>query len=273
MQTGANGTPCYTTWAIEILPFMEQDSVYRRYDQSKLNTDAVNYAALATQRIKSYECPSDNLIGTQDIPASGPDTTRLWAHGSYRAVSGQIQMAISWGCWDTFEPSKWPNNQIDVRYKGLLHGTATAYNGIATQTASDSGHSVSEMGGPERLDAVPDGTSNTLMVGENTFNDVTRRATFWAYTYASYNQSSVWPESRALTNKYGDVNVAGSGCAAPPGLYGDQPCKRAFGSNHPNSGSNFVMGDGSVRYVISGVDMNLLSGMATMQGGETAILP
>jgi len=280
MQSGRNGAACYSTWAIEILPFMEQDSVYRRYDQSKLNTDAVNYAALATQRIKPYECPSDNLIGTQDIPASGPDTSRPWAHASYRAVSGQIQMAISWGCWDTFEPERWPNNQMDARYKGLLHGTATAYNGIAAQTYVDpgTGKPLSDMGGPERLDAVPDGTSNTLMVGENTFVDPPtlpgpRRATFWAYTYASYNQSSVWPESRALTNRYGDTNVAGTGCSAPPGLYGDQPCKRAFGSNHPNTGSNFVMGDGSVRYVIGGVDMNILSGMATMAGGELGVLP
>src|SRR5512144_504946 len=27
MQTGANGTPCYSTWTIEILPFMEQQAI------------------------------------------------------------------------------------------------------------------------------------------------------------------------------------------------------------------------------------------------------
>src|SRR5690242_3745713 len=39
MQTGANGTACYTTWAIEILPYMEQDNLYRGYNQLLLNTD------------------------------------------------------------------------------------------------------------------------------------------------------------------------------------------------------------------------------------------
>src|SRR5947209_20585507 len=139
MQTGDNGTPCYTTWAIEILPYIEQDALYKKYDQSKLNTDAVNYAAVAQARVKTYECPSDPLIGKTDIPASGPDTTRPWMHGSYRAVSGKIQFAISWGCWDTFESAKWPNNRFDVRYKGALHGTGAAYNGVPAQNGGANG--------------------------------------------------------------------------------------------------------------------------------------
>src|SRR3954452_22598031 len=48
MQTGQNGTVCYTTWTIEILPYIEQESLYRGYNQLKLNTDAANYAAVAT---------------------------------------------------------------------------------------------------------------------------------------------------------------------------------------------------------------------------------
>src|SRR5262245_39950174 len=35
MQTGQNGTACYTTWAIEILPYMEQDNLYKLYDQKQ----------------------------------------------------------------------------------------------------------------------------------------------------------------------------------------------------------------------------------------------
>ena len=47
----------------------------------------------------------------------------------------------------------------------------------------------------------------------------TARATFWAYTYASYNASSVSSESRTLTNSY-------LKCWNTPGLYADQICKR-----------------------------------------------
>jgi len=266
MQTGDNGTPCYTNWAIEILPYIEQANIYRNYNQKLLNTDAVNYAAVAMQRIKTYECPSDMLVGIAEAPASGPDTSRTWMQGSYRGVSGVIVTDISWGCWDTFEPAKWPAAKLfSGATKGVLHGTAAAYNGVPTQTAGTA-PGVAVMGGPEKLTSIIDGTSNTLMVGECTFLDVTRRATFWAYTYASYNQSSVSDSSATLTNRYNQ-------CAAlNPDGYGDQMCKRSFGSNHTN-GMNFVMGDGSVRFIQNSVSVPMLRAAATMMGGEIVNLP
>jgi len=275
MQTGPNGTVCYTTWAIEILPFMEQDNIYRLYDQKQVNTATANYNAVAQKRVKSYECPSDSTIGLIEAPASGPDTSRPWAHGSYRAVSGRAykgSQTYPRGFWDTFEPQYWApdgGTTLITSYRGMMHGTATLYNGVPAQTATGTtGASVSTMGGPEKLISVTDGTSNTLMVGENTFRDVTRRATFWAYTYASYNQSSLYPESRILNNSYND-------CWDAPGgpnsriANADQMCKRAFGSNHAK-GMNFVMGDGSVKYYSRSVDITMLTFMATMQGAEVA---
>lgn len=274
MQTGQNGTVCYTTWAIEILPFMEQDALYRRYNQLQVNTSAANYAAVAQERVSTYECPSDNLVGRAEAPASGPDTTRPWMHGSYRAVSGKGfkgSQPYPRGFWDTFEPNLWtPGNQLLPDYKGILHGTSSAYNGVPAQTANGTGGvSVSTMGGPEKFSSILDGTSTTLMTGECTFNDVTRRATFWAYTYASYNASSVYPESRILNNYYNKCWAA----ASPTGALisnADHVCKRAFGSNH-TGGLNFGMGDGSVRFVSYSVDINLLAAMATMAGGEVAM--
>jgi len=276
MQTGANGTACYTNWAIEILPYMEQASLYRLYDQTKLNTDPVNYAAVGNKRVRSYECPSDTTIGLMEAPASGPDTTNPWAHGSYRAVSGRAykgSQTYPRGFWDTFEPQYWaPDGGTPPKhmqsYKGMLHGTAAAYNGIPAQTATSNSVSVSVMGGPERMASVTDGTSNTLMVGENTFYDNTRRATFWAYTYASYNQSSVWTESRTLSNSYWGCALAVGG-TPPTNILADsdQVCKRSFGSGHA-SGQNFAMGDGSVRFITRSVDTTMLSFMATMSGGE-----
>jgi len=271
MQTGQNGTVCYTTWTIEILPYIEQESLYRGYNQLQINTSTANYAAVATARVPTYECPSDTLNGLAEPPASGPDTTRPWMHGSYRAVSGKGykgNQPYPRGFWDTFEPNLWtPAGGLLPDYKGILHGTATAYNGVPAQTAAGTGGvSVSTMGGPERFASITDGTSNTLMTGECTFLDVTRRATFWAYTYASYNQSSVYPESRTLNNYYNKCWAA----ADPSGALisnADHVCKRAFGSNH-TGGINFGMGDGSVRFVRYSVDMNMLAAMATIQGQE-----
>ena len=86
------------------------------------------------------------------------------------------------------------------------------------------------------------------------------RATFWAYTYASYNESSVSTKSRVLNNDYIKcITTAGDG--------GDNPCKRSFGSFH-TGGTNFVMCDGSVRFVRYSIDINTLAAMATIAGSE-----
>ena len=166
----------------------------------------------------------------------------------------------------------------DRSWRGALHGTAAAYNGVPAMNATGQFNSpLSQMGGPERFASIIDGTSNTLLVGEYSTipgvvpnsplwdddgTQATRRATFWAYTYASYNQSSVTTESRILNNDYVK-------CVTSPGQGGSNPCKRSFGSFH-SSGTLFVLCDGSVRYVSYSVDINRLAAMATIAGGEVA---
>src|SRR5262245_52263708 len=76
MNTGHNGTPCYTTWTIEILPFMEQTSLYQQYRQDLLNTDSINRTLVGQQRMVPYECPSDPARNKLEPPASGPDTSQ-----------------------------------------------------------------------------------------------------------------------------------------------------------------------------------------------------
>ncbi len=270
VNTGGNGTTTYTGWSIEILPFLEQDNLFRQYQQGQLNTSTANNL-VGRQRVKTYECPSDNLAGQLEAPASGPGSGQQWMHGSYRGVTSRVQAAIAHGGWDTFEPQLWPNGApYTANYKGILHATGTPYNGVAFANTVFNGFPVSTMGGPEKFASITDGTSNTLMVGELTFSDVTRRATFWAYTYASYMMSGVGPQSNQLLNKYGNGS-AGSGCYSPGVLYGDQLCKRGFASNHTN-GINFLMGDGSVRFIQTSVDVNLLGNMATAAGGEVSLV-
>ena len=258
----------YTNWAIEILPYMEQSALYTQYKQNETNVSTANNL-VGRQRVKPYECPSDSQAGKLELPASGPrPADQQWMHGSYRSVSGKANMLIGWGAFDSHEPALWPNGRMDPTYKSFLHSTGTAYNGIAA-----SGVSAGNLGGPERLSAATDGTSNTLMVGEYTSNTQTDRGTFWAYTYASYNQSSVGAESRLYGKHFGPPAPATdpNTCRYMPGLYGDQMCKRAFNSGH-TAGANWVLGDGSVRFISYNVDINALQNMSTMAGGEVAVV-
>jgi prepilin-type N-terminal cleavage/methylation domain-containing protein/prepilin-type processing-associated H-X9-DG protein len=259
MQTGANGTPCYTNWAIEILPFLEMDNLYRQYNQAQLNEHSSN-RAVNQSRVKTYECASDPFKGRLETPASGP-RTYAYMHGSYRAVSGRSG-AIGRGFWDTFEANFWPPSwQMDQTWRGALHGTAVAYNGRPSfeNVTGANGAKLGQMGSPETLSSITDGLSNTLMVGEYSTKSTSTRGTFWSYTYASYNQSSVTTESRILNNDF-------DRCATQPGQGDDNPCKRSFGSFHTN-GLNFVMCDGSVRFVRYTIDINMLGFMATIGDG------
>lgn len=110
------------------------------------------------------------------------------------------------------------------------------------------------------------------MIGEYTTNSTIRRTTFWAYTYTSYNQSSIGPESRYFGFHYGNSSTHPGTCWGTPGLNGDQLCKRAINSGH-TQGANFTLGDGSVRFFSRNVDINLLMAMATMSAGEVVSIP
>jgi prepilin-type N-terminal cleavage/methylation domain-containing protein/prepilin-type processing-associated H-X9-DG protein len=258
------GQRIYRTWTTDILPFVEQDNLYKTYTDYGSRASAAqswhsSKTAFRTTHVKVYQCPADSYIGTTERPASGNGSGVEYAFGSYRAVSGR-----SGGngrvFWDTCEPGL---GTLNASWRGILHGIVVRSNGAADSRCPT--------GGFERMASIADGTSNTLLVGELTFNDNPRRASFWAYGYTSYNSSSVTDQSRILGNMYWKCatfsGVPGSTDWKGPGL--DNPCKRGFGSNHTN-GLNFALADGSVRFVSYSVDINKLAALATMAGGEVA---
>src|SRR5213080_4712926 len=71
LNTGHNGTPVYTTWTVEILPFMEQQALFQQYRQDLFNSDPINRINVGQQRMVPYECPSDPVRFKLEPPASG----------------------------------------------------------------------------------------------------------------------------------------------------------------------------------------------------------
>ena len=240
------GTQSRTNWAIEILPYIEQQQLFNTYNNTFTNENSAN-AFTRTQRVRTYECPSDASaggIGRTFAPASGPGSGLQYMTGSYRAVSGRANITAPLGWMDNAEGLALPQS-----FRGVLHSVWPSQG--FTQ---------------ESFNTVRDGTSNTLMLGEWQTRTQERRRTFWAYTYTSYNQSSVHPASHTYTNDFTRCEQI----SAQLGL-DNRPCRRAFGSFHTN-GSNWAMADGSVRFIPQSVDMNLLSNMATIAGGEVATI-
>ncbi len=244
---GITEGPCCATksqisWAISILPFLEQEGLYNMYDRNAFNEDPVN-KEVREALVPIYCCPTEEGVRQLDVPESGPGGTwgdsLEYRRGSYRCVTGYSDNPGAW--WDGDQ-----NQSLPKRYRGVMHNVAS--------------HNVKRPLRTETFADIKDGSSNTLMVGEMTTHTHQSRRTFWAYTYTSYNASCAYPESRTLLVDYdrccelGDAN----------------PCKRGWGSFHPG-GLQFVLCDGSVRFVSSAIDMAVFGAAATIAGGEPAV--
>jgi prepilin-type N-terminal cleavage/methylation domain-containing protein/prepilin-type processing-associated H-X9-DG protein len=250
----------YDTWAITILPYIEQDNLFKLWNPNVPNaiadSSSPSMAQLRQSFVKSYVCPADPNAFTVLKPGSGPGSGINYMPGSYRCVAG-----ADYGGRNNSQNGG-DENWDDATQVGWL---------MNSWIAGDRGpmHAVNESVGvyTERINQITDGTANTLMLGE--YGTVTQqnRRTFWAYAYTSYNESVVTiGQSRTLI---ADFTLCSS---TAPG--GSNQCKRAWGSFHTQGTLNFAMCDGSVRSFSTSVDMNtVLPALATIAGGEAVSLP
>jgi prepilin-type processing-associated H-X9-DG protein len=254
----------YETWTIALLPHIEQDPLYKLYDQTLPNATTAS-AGTATVRqtlVKTFVCPSDPNPLIPATPASGPGGTSglpipVCMPANYRCVAGADWGGTDWGTDQNGPNENWDDaTQVPWLYtnfpqdRGAIHATNPTVGS-----------------GPERVANIIDGTSNTLMFGEYATKTMLSRRTYWAYAYTSYNESCVtFAQSRTLIN---DFNLCK---ATAPG--GDNQCKRAWGSFHTNGILNFALCDGSVRSINTSVNMTfVLPSLATICGNEVVDLP
>jgi len=246
----------FTTWTIQILPFMEQTNIYEQYSQPQLNESRAN-KSVREMFLSVHSCPSDLNRRTLQIPDSGPgwDKKLMYMPGSYRGVGGRSDGRSS---WDSMS-----NNREDDKGNIIRKVRNLPHNWRGVFHVNDGTLS------PETSATVSDGLSNTLMVGEYCMKPSktikSRRRTLWAYTFGSYNRSEVIPQSRTLLSDY-------DRCAAINGPGGLEPCRRAWGSFHPGV-VGFLLCDGSIRHVPLTIDMQCLASAATVAGKEFAPLP
>lgn len=236
------GTQSMTSWTIAILPFIEQSPLYDQYDQNVTN-EHPNNQYVREQSVATYQCPSDLNSNKLERPGSGPGNQLNYRHGSYRGVGGsawdnRAQRISGGGWWDDCA-----NTHPDF-LRGML--SCSMWPGAPRRRD------------PARMRDVIDGTSNTLMVGEQAASRTTNRGTFWAYSYTSYNTSDAYPQSTTLL----EYNRCGT----------SNQCKRGWGSFHPG-GLQFCLGDASVRFISETIDIYTFCNMATMAGQEVVQVP
>jgi prepilin-type N-terminal cleavage/methylation domain-containing protein len=267
------GTLSRGTWSIYILPYMEQAQLRERYNFGPVtaaipketpyknytlnigpyNEDSV-HQFVRERFLSTHICPSDIGTNNTDRPESGPGASLQYAPGSYRAVTGRSN-GFGW-----FDSNEWttetpPNPQ---NWRGVLHHVGTT--GLVHET----------------FGTIIDGQAHTLMLGEwhTKTRNIARtawpggtgsRRTFWAYTYTSYNQSSVHPFNWIYVPDYAECIRRAEALGAS--VVNPSSCKRTFSTLHP-AGLQFALADASVHGVSPTTDVNILAAQASIAGGE-----
>ena len=272
--------PRCMNWRVRILPFVEMQNVANLVDLSDPSVysptdpqalvDSARYQ-WASNRISFYLCPSQSN-DIADIKPPGNIVIEDQYASHYYGVSGAL---------------------------GGIPGTTDSYYHVAdTMTAyaamggrvvvgphADSGTVI--INGRLNLGAISDGTSNTFLVGEISWNDYGghyewSRGTMpsaagatmvsakgvaydWPINYGknklptdTISKTFLLPNGTPDTQNYPvkGQNTAGSGVGG-------------FGSNHPG-GCHFALCDGSVQYVSETISSDNLMGLASRNVGEIA---
>jgi len=234
----------YMSWAIAILPYVEQGPLWSKYDDTKPNQDVANQP-VRNQVVPVYSCPSDIRVQNQILlpetiaPNGGTNSNSQYMASSYKAMSGIGDTATTntyVGYWNEVQTAMAANPSG----RGIFHG-----DGMSGLT-------------PERMTNITDGTSNTLMVGERHTKTHYTRGPFWADSFNLYSASAAWPYSDTMIPDYDLCGTKVSNINF---------CKYGWGSFH-TGGINWVFGDGSVRLVSISIDMKTFMALSTIAGNE-----
>jgi len=234
-----NQSEQYVTWAVLLLPHIEQQNLYARFKLTALWA-AQDVNAIQTH-IPIYYCPTRRSSGIM----LSKDDTPGGALGDYGACGGDR-----------------------VNYGGLLDQSPGANGAMVTCKAQVSGGSITAWSGVTSLNSITDGTSNTFLMGEGHIpldrlgkNDGDG---------SIYNGDHHRVAARVAGPSTGYNFDLGNGPLDKTS--GPDRWERIFGSYHPGV-SQFLFCDGSVRAIPISIDINNLRCLAVRNDGQAVQIP
>jgi prepilin-type N-terminal cleavage/methylation domain-containing protein/prepilin-type processing-associated H-X9-DG protein len=243
---GAQGLPCpgvtgptvRTPFMPFLLPYFEQDNVYKLYNFSQGFNAAANAAAIGI-KLRIFQCPSDE---------ERPKFTGSGGAQDYKGNYG-----LNWGRWNYCDQGGPSTNPAPLNVGPA--GRAPFYERYGARIAD-----------------ITDGTSNTLMwlemlQGRGETAPLDRRGRLWNNDSCGYTVSTRFPPNSpnpdyTLCNNNPEVGL---------------PCILGAGDNlnyymgsrsrHPG-GVSVALCDGSVRFVANTIDLATWTGLSSQGGGE-----
>jgi prepilin-type N-terminal cleavage/methylation domain-containing protein len=268
LPRGTGASKFGSGWTLEIMPFSENQQLKALYQPGAdtaltgATPEALQMKRLRETPVPAYACPSDHPMELT-IPASGrgfDNNVQFWP-GSYRACAGRGDGYVTWYLWEALPAGMGDppapagtgttvGKTIHEGWRGPMHAVGGKLTG-----ALDRGFAL----GPESLKGITDGTSNTLMAGEQTdFNTIPtgnnreyNRRGLWAYSWGNYAMSQTTPQDRTLWGDFGRCNAL-EGTANNPGV-SSRACMSGWFSLH-TGGMNSVNCDGHVEFVDFTID-------------------
>jgi prepilin-type N-terminal cleavage/methylation domain-containing protein/prepilin-type processing-associated H-X9-DG protein len=269
----------WKSWLTMILPYVEQDNLWK-------STDATNNGAPPPPVSNPYAFPEANNWYPWDtsgrfLGLGTPMKVYLCAADSRQEIStvvpgtpGQpptLKVAFT-GYLGVTGPDFWAWSKQTTN---SFYGKETAGILVASNRYDDSiqNREVPISNPRTKIADVLDGLSNTLMVGERPpAKDLVYGWWFAGAGFDAAGTSDVVMGVREFAPPY----LTGENCPVGPyefqsGTPTNQCDQFHFWSFH-TSGSNFLMGDGSVRFITYGAK-DLLPALSTKAGGEVSNLP
>lgn len=234
-----------TSWAIEILPFIDQQPLFDRYNPNGGFSDMANQPVVTTM-LDVQTCPTDTSAVGLITPKYDGLAGQQYAPSSYKGVAGIKRDGTNW--WDR---PFWAE-LLKVRHeRGPLHVVNPAGGSIKA----------------EQLSKIVDGSSQTLLIGEYMIpreqNDLTNVASpMWASSIVNHNLGHLYREGAFRISDFTTCVKAIGGSGA------QYDCKRAFGSFHAAGIINFVRCDGSVTSIDQDIDGLVYQAMGTIARAE-----
>jgi prepilin-type N-terminal cleavage/methylation domain-containing protein/prepilin-type processing-associated H-X9-DG protein len=227
------------SWLAELLPYIEQDNVYR---QGGIPTTPLNQSTATAVTIRTFLCPSDRALSVSPFAEKTHymRTAPLAGLTNYKGVQGANF------CWSVWTNPGTNGNDCEPWFHG---------DGIIYPMAWER---------PKRLTDIRDGTSNTFMIGEDVWNPDSPgpgrygKGFGWAHSVHTSLTCAIPPNAKQPDGS--DIPAS-----AWDRLHG-------FRSRHPG-GVQFAYADGTVHFVSDNVPLGVYRAMATIAGDEGATLP
>jgi len=245
-------------WATYILPYIEQDALFKRIDLTQ-NWALPANTPLTSTRIKTYECPSSPSGQKQD---GAPDTTPAWTN-----IVANTDYAGIYGVHANLGSGAGGLNLVDAASVGTTKGAISKTQGL-------------------RFADFLDGTSNTLFVTESAGRpDIYRNGKLavpatpqarvngggWCRPASEIpyllgtNAAGTTKGGSSFINVTNGIDYIAEGGPAST-FYGTDGTSQIY-SFH-SGGVNATLVDGSVRFIAASTNIRTFARLVTRDGGE-----